>query len=365
MTQPPNPGDYPQQGQPGGYQPPQQGGYRPPQQPPQQGGYQPPQQGGYGPGQQGGYGQPQQGGYGQQQGGYQPPQQGGYDQQGQQQPNYGQQQPAADFTKQPPGGYQPPQQGGYQPSQPGGYQPQGGQPGYPQAGPADFNVGEAFSWAWNKFTKNAVPLIVATLVWFIILGAVLGITYALAFAVGTTTTTTSFGEYSATTSSVGAMFWVIFVVGYLIVLVLSGVAASAFTNSVLKIANGEQVDMGSFFKPRNLTQVIIATLIVGIAAGIGSIVFIGGIIVALFAFYTTWAVVERDLPAIEGIKTSFNLVKDNFVTTLITYVLAGIVASVGLFICGVGGLVSIPLALLFTAYSWRVVTRGQIAPATP
>lgn len=342
MTQPPNPGDHPQ-GRPGGYQPPQQGGYQPPQ-PPQQGGYQPPQRP-----QQGGYQPPQQ----PQQGGYQPPQQ-----------------PGPDFSKQQQqGGYQQPQQG-YQPPAPGGYQPTG-QPGYPQqpAGPANFNVGDAFSWAWNKFTKNALALILGILGWFVIIGIVLGITYALAIGLGTTTdsVSSSYGgsySYSYEVSSVNALFWVIYVLGYLVALVLGGVAASAVINGVLKIADGQQVDVGSFYKPRNAAQVIIATILVGIGVGIGSIVIIGGIIVGLFCFYASWAVVDRDLPAIEGIKTSFNLVKDNFVTVIITYLLAGIIATVGFFLCGIGALVTVPVALLFTAYSWRTVSHGQIAPIT-
>ncbi len=49
------------------------------------------------------------------------------------------------------------------------------QSGYPPVGPPGYggaqpyNVGEAFSWAWNKFTKNAGPLIIATLVYGLIL----------------------------------------------------------------------------------------------------------------------------------------------------------------------------------------------------
>ena len=63
------------------------------------------------------------------------------------------------------GGY-PPQQAGYPP--PGGYPPAG--PGYP--GAQAFNVGEAFSWAWNKFSKNAAALIVPTLVYGVIISVI-------------------------------------------------------------------------------------------------------------------------------------------------------------------------------------------------
>ena len=58
-------------------------------------------------------------------------------------------------------------------------------PGFP--GAQAFNVGEAFSWAWNKFTKNAVALIVPALVYGIIVGILVGAVYGLAFALAPTT----------------------------------------------------------------------------------------------------------------------------------------------------------------------------------
>ena len=127
---PPPPGGYPPPPPPGGYPPPPPGGYPPP--PPPQGGYPPPPpQGGYPP----------------------PPPQGGY----------------------------PPPQGNYPPD---GYPP-GPQGGYPSAnfGPGGYSVGDAFSWAWNKFSKNAVPLIVATLAYGLIIIAIQALTNALSAAV--------------------------------------------------------------------------------------------------------------------------------------------------------------------------------------
>ena len=145
----------------GGYPPPPPGGGYPPPPPPPGGGYPPPPPpgGGYPPPPGGGYAPPP------------PPPGGGYAPPPQQQAGY----PPV------PGGYPPPQQAGY--PAPGGYPPPAG-PGYP--GAQAFNVGEAFSWAWNKFSKNAAALIVPTLVygghhrnhW-------IGVVYGLAFALAT------------------------------------------------------------------------------------------------------------------------------------------------------------------------------------
>ncbi|MGB8503208.1 MAG: hypothetical protein WCE29_13365, partial [Mycobacterium sp.] len=80
----------------------------------------------------------------------------------------------------PPGSYPPPpppQGGGYQTPPPqGGYPASAGGPGYGGYNAEQpYSVGDAFSWAWNKFTKNAGPLIIASLVYGLVISIILGI----------------------------------------------------------------------------------------------------------------------------------------------------------------------------------------------
>src|SRR5215207_6220619 len=206
MTNPPPPPPPPPGG---GYPPPGQGGYPPPQAP---GGYPPPQQGGYPP----------------------PPQQGGY----------------------PP----PPHQGGYPPPPQQGYPPAdypAGPPGY--GGAQQFNVGEALSWAWNKFSKNAAPLIIATLVYGLIVIVLQVIINLLQAAVSPgvsdyTSDANSF-SYSWSTTSMGIGGILISIVGWFVSLIVGAAIQSGFLSGVLDIANGQQVSVGSFFRPRNIGQV--------------------------------------------------------------------------------------------------------------
>src|SRR5690242_20637569 len=224
MTNPPPPppgGGYPPPGQ-GGYPPPGQGGHPPPGQggyPPQQGGYPPPGQGGYPPPGQGGYPPPGQGGYPPppQQGGYPPPQQHG--------------------------GYPPPPPGapGYPPAT-GGYQP-AGPPGY--GGAQAFSVGEAFSWAWNKFTKNAAPLIIATLVYgliVIVLQVIINLLQA-AVSPGVSDYTSSDNgfSYSFSSSSMGVGGLLVSIVGWFVTLIVGAAIQSGYISGVLDIANEQQV----------------------------------------------------------------------------------------------------------------------------
>jgi uncharacterized membrane protein len=317
---------------PEGYPPPPPGGYPPP---PQGGGYQQPPPAGYPP-------PPQGGGY------PPPPQPGGYP------------------PPPPQGGYPPPPQGNYGAPPPAGY-PGAGGPGY---GAPAYSVGEAFSWSWNKFSKNAVPLIVPTLVYAIIVGIVYGIVYGLAIALAPDATYESYETDSSFSYSYSAGFGaasiVVLLIGGLLLLVLIAAIQSAFLGGVLDIANGQQVTIGSFFKPRNVGNVIIATVIVGVLSSIGyALCVIPGLAVALFAIFTTVIVVERGTGAIDAIKGSFELVKANFVQVLLAYLIIAAITFVGSILCGVGLLVAIPVAALFLVYTYRRLGGGQVAPLTP
>ncbi|WNG80867.1 hypothetical protein C6A86_022100 [Mycobacterium sp. ITM-2016-00316] len=331
MTQPPTP--------PGGFPPPPEnvpppGGYPPPgNYPPPQGNYPPPPQGGYPPPPQGGYPPPPQGGY-------PPPPQGGYP---------------------PP----PPPQGGFAPPPPAGYPPAG----YP-GGPAQYSVGDAFSWAWNKFSKNAAALIVPTLVYALVVGIVGGIVYGLAFALAPSGVTTydsydsGFSyEYSA---GFGVASFIVLALGGLILLVLLAAISSAYISGILDIANGVPVTAGSFFKPRLIGPVIIATVLVGVATAIGNaLCYLPGLIVSIFAFFTTVALLDRNLSAIDAIKASIDIAKNNFVQVLITWLLFAVIIFVGSLLCGIGIIVAAPVAILFEVYAFRRLTGGQVAPLTP
>lgn len=335
----------------------------PPPPPPPGGGYPPPGQGGYPPPGQGGYpppGPPGQGGYPPPPppGGYPPPQQGGYP------------------PPPPPSGYPPPpQQGGYPPP-PGapGYPP--APQGYPPAGPPGyggaqgFNVGEAFSWAWNKFSKNAGPLIIATLVFGLIVIVLQFIINMLQSAVSpgvsSYTSDASGFSYSWSSSSMGLGGILVSIVGWFVMLIVGGAIQSAYLSGVLDIANGQQVSVGSFFRPRNIGQVIIAGLIVGVITTIGTFLcVIPGLIASIMLIFTVVALLDRNLPAVDAVKTSFETTKANFGNAFLTWLVGLVTIVVGALLCGVGLLVAVPVASLFLVCAWRKITGGQVAPLTP
>ncbi|CAA0132069.1 putative protein [Mycolicibacterium vanbaalenii] len=307
---------------PGGYPPPPPEGYPPP---PPPGGYPPPPPPG------GGYPPPPQG------------QPGGFP-------------PSGGFP--PPGGYSAPQ-GGYPPP-PQGYPPMGG--------PSGYSVGEAFSWAWNKFTNNAVPLVVATLAFgvvLLILQGLINLFQILLAPDSATNYVTDDSGFSFSYNVTGVTGILISLVGWFLSLLVGAAIQSAFLGGVIDIANGQQVAIGSFFRPRNIGNVVIATLIVGVITTVGFFLcVIPGVIASIMLMFTVIGVLDRNLAPLDAVKASFDTSKSNFGSVLLAWLVMLLVVVVGAILCGVGLLVAVPVASLILVYTYRVLNGASVAPAT-
>jgi uncharacterized membrane protein len=347
------PTEYIPQPPPGGFPPPPPPGGAPTEyipQAPQGGGYPPPPGGGFPPPPQGGYPPPPQGGY------PPPPGQGGY----------------APPPPPPGGAYPPPPppQGGFAPPPPGAYPPAGYQYGAP-GGAAPFSVGDALSWAWNKFTKNPAPLIVSVLVYGLIVGVIASIVQFSALGLADTSVSSYSADdagfsYSYNVTSLGPASIAILVLGYLVLLVVAAAISSAQYVGLLGIADGQPTTIGSFFKPRYIGPMIVLTLIVGVLVGIGYVLcVIPGLIVALFAMFAHPILVDRNLSPIDSLKASIEIVKANVGQVILVWLVAGLIAAAGVLACGVGVLVSGPVASLMLVYTYRRLSGGQVAPLTP
>ena len=346
MSQPPehpgNPSD-PEQGNqnPPGYPPPP--GYGTPPPPPPGYGTPPPPPPGYGPPPPG-YGRP--GPPGPPPGGSPPP-------------GYGAPPPPPPPPPGPPAGYGAP---------PAAYPPQPGY-GVPPAGQpaAQFNVGDAFSWSWNKFTSNAAALVVPVLVYGLVLAVLGSLTGFLTVALGqqsSTSYTDISGKTTGSTSvTLGLASISVMLIGTILVFVVGVVMRAGLLSGCLDIADGKPVTIGSFFKPRNLGGAILAALLVAIGAWIGLILcIIPGIVFGFLAMFAIPFVVDRSLSPVESIKASIATVRSNVGGTLLSWLVQIAAILVGEFLCLVGLLVGIPIALLVLTYTYRKLSGGQVVP---
>ncbi|MGW0159190.1 hypothetical protein ACWDUN_07675 [Mycobacterium sp. NPDC003323] len=324
MTQPPPP--------PGGYPP---SGFPPPPENNPQGGFPPPPPGGYPPPPQGGFPPPPQGGY------PPPPPQGG-------------------FPPPPPGGYPPP-------PGPGGFAPA---PGYPAGGPGfgapAYSIGQAVSWAWNKFSQNAVAIIVPTLVLGLIYGVLQFVIQSISSGFATASTSTS-GDYGfAAAYSLGMGSILVTIIGAIVTAIVMAVVQSAYIGGMLDIANGRPVEIGSFFKPRNVANVVIASVLSSILIGIGIMLcVIPGLLAMAVLMFTTVIVIDRNVSGIDGLTGSFELAKANFGPVLLTWLTTIGITILGFLVCLVGLLVAYPVVALVTVYAYRKLTGGYVAEQAP
>lgn len=323
----PNPGDYPP---PPGYGPP--------------------------PGPPPGYGPPP----GQPQPGYGPP------------PGYGAPPP-------PPPGYGPPPQQGYGPPPgyppPPGYGPPPGYPGVPgyPPGPGSlFNIGDAFNWAWNKFSKNIGPLVLAALVYFVLFAVV----QSLVFVVlgGASANANADGDITSFTAGLdaGGLF-----VLQIVTFIFGIFVQAAIWSGLLDIADGRPVTIASFFKPRNFGTVILAgALLAVISAVLNAVSLVPGFLFALvsfvaivvFTFFTLFTIAfatDRALAPIDAVKASVSTIRAHIGETLLSFVVQALLVLVGLAFCGIGIIVAGPVALLVQAYTYRRLSGGPVAPPTP
>ncbi|WP_370618189.1 hypothetical protein [Mumia sp. Pv 4-285] len=313
--------------------------YQPPPGPPG-GGYPPPPQGppqGPPPG-GGGYGSPPQG----------PPPGGGYGPPPQGPPPGG-------------GGYGPPQGppggGGYPPPPPGGYGPPPGYTGGPESygQPQGLSVGDAISYGWNKFKDNWGVWVGITLVFFVI-----------QLVIGGIGTAAQSGSDSAIDNGVWAAaggFSFLALVFNLLNTLVSWFMQAAQTRGALSETEGRKPGFGDFFQwGDHAGKVVLTFLLLAVLSFVGLLLCIlPGIIFIFFAWYTLWFVMDQGQSPIDALQSSFRLVGNNLGPVfLLALALIGI-NILGAIPCGLGLLVTIPMTLIATGYSYKFLTRQPIA----
>lgn len=316
---------------PGAAQPgPTQAG--PPQPGPTQpgaGAYPPPGQGAYPPPAAGAYPPPAPGAY-------QPPGQGAYP-------------PPA------PGAYPPPAAGAYPPPGAGSYQPAAA---YPAGTGSVVDVGQGLSWAWTAFARNWVALVFGVLLWWIAVVIVWTVLFAI------------FGGFSRLSDRVGNVFLMSSVgfggvVALAVAVFVAGLFYATFIRAGLRIADGETITFGDLFDFKDVGQAFVLALLFAAADFVANLIPFFGWLVLLVAFYFAFfafhALVQQKLTAVDAIKASIAIQTRDIGSSILVYVLTGLIAGVGFVLCGVGALVTVPLAMLFSVFAYRRLINGPVA----
>lgn len=227
------------------------------------------------------------------------------------------------------------------PPDPPNFDPPPGGYGIPAGGSGgSVDIGAAFSWAWQKFQANAGPLIIVMLIAFV--GSV------VATIIGNVLQRSASGVFALLLAAA---------VGGVIQFVVSGFLHVGVYQSALAIADGRPVEPAKMFTTDMLGQYLVAMIVYGLLVGVGLILcIIPGLVIAFLGFLTPYYVLDQRMAGVDAVKASFQTTRANVGGLLPFAIVAFFVYVIGLIACGVGLLVTAPVALLATTYVYRQIS---------
>lgn len=228
-----------------------------------------------------------------------------------------------------------------------------------------WDLGATVNWAWAKFQQN-LAMIVGALI--LIVGVVIIEFVGLAIVSSLTTpksvvcdnTGTTFGCHTTGGTPFIVSMILSLAVGF-VILVFAQIVAAGLIRGSLGVTQGRAFEIADVFNFAQLGQVVVTSLIVGAAVFVGSILcYIPGIIAGFLLSYSLYFVIDKDMAPMDAVKASYELTTKNLGSTIIWYLVGGLIAVAGAIACGIGIIATIPITLLGTAYTYKKLTGQEV-----
>ena len=238
---------------------------------------------------------------------------------------------------------------------PEGYQPPPGSapPPAPAEGGGSYEATAAFGYGWRAFKSSASTLVLATLL-------VVAVAAVLSFASEAIAPSPDMmGADGGFEFQGGALL------GSFVAQTITGgiafLATAMFVRGTLDITEGRPFSIGSAFSRIPVVPVIITGILISLLTTIGFLLlFLPGVIFAIFSFFTIYFVVDRDESPLKAIGSSFSMVGSHLGAALLSGLLAVLVLMAGTIALIVGLLVAIPVTALAAAYAFRKFSGQQV-----
>lgn len=190
---------------------------------------------------------------------------------------------------------------------------------------------DAISRGWQLFKSNPLPWVLMTLITMVVSGVL--------------------GWLDTTNSGfLGFVF-------YILMIAASFVFQAFMLRGALLEVDGHKPALGDFFQLHNFGWFVVASILVSIATTLGLIaLIIGAFVVAFFLYWTLHFVIDRNMTAINAIKSSFNAIKSDAGNLFVLALLNVIIIIVGTLLVFVGLLVALPVTMLASVAAYRAIT---------
>jgi uncharacterized membrane protein len=226
--------------------------------------------------------------------------------------------------------------------------PGGGMPPPPSMGvpgpAASVPIGDAFGYAWKKFTADIGP-------WILMALAVLVIAIVGEFII-------FLANAIVDNFFVG---WIVRSIFSGLLLVLIYAAAYGLVRASLLATEGERPNPSKAFQMDQFGPYLIASIIVAAITSVGYFFcIIPGVIAQFLLMFTPFFVIDKKRAPMDAVKDSFNLVKTHIGGLIGFILLAWVIGVVG-FLCCIGTLIAFPVILIATAFVYKRLDGQPIA----
>ena len=145
------------------------------------------------------------------------------------------------------------------------------------------------------------------------------------------------------------------VIGNLVQFIISQFLMAGLYRMAINQARGEAPNLGTIFSTVDVLPALLgAALLTSLAVFAGAIFCVlPGLLLAGLYMFATPLVVDRRLGAIDAMSTSFNALKPQMWSALAFILVVGLLGGAGILLCGVGVLITAPLAILSIALLYR------------
>lgn len=204
---------------------------------------------------------------------------------------------------------------------------------------------------WKMFTERWVNWVIHMLVFILVIFAIMIPFYLITF---TMSLAASAEEPSAAPP---ALFFLAMLIFYPLMLLAIAFLMAGTYKTAMKQLRGEPTSLGDLFSGGDcFLRVLAALFLVAVLAAIGTaFCIIPGLIVQGLCFFTLPLVVERRMGPIEAIQASIAAAKNDWLMFTVFAFVVGLIAGLGVILCGVGALASYPLLFTITSIAYRDV----------
>jgi hypothetical protein len=207
-------------------------------------------------------------------------------------------------------------------------------------------IDELLSTTWSIYKNHLGECLLGCFVFFVVFYAIFGVVFALLFPLFMQQGKPNDLTFNSVVNLIVMPIWLYLFTGLQLFM--------------LRVARGQPASVADLFRGgRWLIRMFLAFLIFYLCFMIGSLVIIGGLIFAFFAWPFFFLILDRDLGPLESITTAIEITRGSRLTAFLTWLLLLVFVPIAILCtCGIGVIFIVPFVQLLPAVFYLMMT-GQ------